>query len=87
MAPTEMISLERLTQSEFARSGIDSEMLGTIGMIAAMVWSVMARSQYADEKTARAETKRFAQELNRLILAGVLEPGTRLPSYRPPKDA
>ncbi len=63
-------SLEQLAKSPHSLPGIDAEMLGTIGLTSALVWSVMSRQHAGSEKTALAETDRFAAELGRLFLSG-----------------
>jgi AcrR family transcriptional regulator len=67
-------AMERLANSPRGQDGIDAEMLGIIGMSAALVWSLMARQRSDDEETAQAETRRFARELKRLFLFGALRP-------------
>ncbi len=67
-------ALERLARSPRSQDGIDPEMLGIIGMSAALVWSLMARQRSNDEETAQAETRRFAHELKRLFRCGALRP-------------
>ncbi len=71
-------SLTQLAKGPRSLPGIDAEMLGVIGLISAMVWSVMARPHAGSEEAARAETNRFAAELARLFLAG-----TRKPEFLP----
>lgn len=70
--------LERLAHSPRSQDGIDAEMLGIIGMSAALVWSLMARQRKASTEEARAETFRFAHELKRLFLFGALRPASWL---------
>jgi len=72
-------SLGQLAKSPHSLPGIDAEMLGVIGLTSALVWSVMSRQQASSEKTALAETNRFAAELGRLFLAGTRKP-EHLPS-------
>jgi len=67
-------ALERLARSPRSQDGIDAEMLGIIGMSAALVWSLMARQRTDSDEEARAETLRFAHELKRLFLFGALRP-------------
>ena len=66
--------LERLAKSGKSQDGIDAEMLGVIGMTSALVWSLMAGQHDADPQAADDETRRFAQELKRLLLFGALRP-------------
>ena len=67
-------ALERLAHSPRSQDGIDAEMLGIIGMSAALVWSLMARQRTNSDAEARAETLRFSHELKRLFLFGALRP-------------
>jgi AcrR family transcriptional regulator len=67
-------ALDRLARSRRSQNGIDAEMLGIIGMSAALVWSLMARQRTDSDREARAETLRFAHELKRLFLYGALRP-------------
>ena len=67
-------AMERLAKSSRSQDGVDAEMLGVIGMSAALVWSLMARQRSDDAEQARVETRRFAQELKRLFLFGALRP-------------
>jgi len=66
--------LERLAKSSRSRDGIDAEMLGTIGMTSALVWSLMSRQRTSDAGEQRDDTARFARELKRLFLYGALKP-------------
>lgn len=66
--------IERLARSPRAQRGIDAEMLGMIAMTSALVWSLMVRERTKSEEEARAETRRFARELERLFLYGALRP-------------
>ena len=67
-------SLEKMAKSPHSLPGIDAEMLGTIGLTSALVWSVMSRQHRGGEKAALAETDRFAAELGRLFLHGTRKP-------------
>jgi AcrR family transcriptional regulator len=67
-------SLEQMAKSPQSLPGIDAEMLGTIGLTSALVWSVMSQQHAGSEKAARAETKRFAAELGRLFRSGTRKP-------------
>jgi AcrR family transcriptional regulator len=67
-------SLEKVADSPHSLSGIDSEMLGIIGLTSALVWSVMSRQHAGSEEAAAADTDRFAAELRRLFLAGTRRP-------------
>jgi AcrR family transcriptional regulator len=67
-------SLERVAKSRHSVPGIDSEMLGVIGLSSALVWSVMARQHARSEEASSAETARFAAELKRLFVAGTRKP-------------
>ena len=73
-------SLEGLAKSPHSLPGIYAEMLGVIGLTSSLVWSVMA-SQQANEESAKADTDRFAAELQRLFLMG-----TRKPGHLPPVE-
>jgi AcrR family transcriptional regulator len=63
-------SLDRIAKSPKSLPGIDSEMLGVIGLTSALVWSVMTHQQAGSEEVAAADTDRFAAEMKRLFLAG-----------------
>jgi len=67
-------SLERMAKSRRSLPGIDSEMLGVIGLTSALVWSVMVRQPARSGEAALAETDRFAAELKRLFVAGTRKP-------------
>jgi AcrR family transcriptional regulator len=67
-------AMERLAGSPRSQDGVDAEMLGVIGVSAALVWSLMARQRTDDAERARLETRRFARELKRLFLFGALRP-------------
>ena len=67
-------SLERMAQSPRSLPGIDAEMLGLIGLTSALVWSVMAVPHAGDGQAATEATERFANELERLFLAGTRKP-------------
>jgi len=67
-------SLQQMAKSPRSLPGIDAEMLGTIGLVSALVWSVMSRQHSGSEKAALAETDRFAAELGRLLLHGTRKP-------------
>jgi len=67
-------SLERLAKSPNSLPGIDTEMLGVIGLTSALVWSVMSRQHAGSEELAAIETNRFAEELKRLFLHGTRDP-------------
>ena len=75
---TYLESLDTIAKSPRSQPGIDSEMLGVIGLTSTLVWSVMA-SQRGDDPAAAGDTNRFAAELKRLFLAG-----TRLPEANAP---
>ena len=68
--------LDQLARSPRSQDGIDAEMLGVVGMSAALVWSLMVRQRTESEAEARAETLRFANELKRLFLFGALRPAS-----------
>jgi len=74
-------SLRQVAKSPQSLPGIDTEMLGIIGLTSALVWSVMSRQHAGGEKAASAETDRFAAELSRLFLAGTRKP-EHLPTAR-----
>lgn len=67
-------AMERLAKSPRSQDGVDAEMLGVIGVSAALMWSLMSRRRTDDPETARVETRRFARELKRLFLFGALRP-------------
>ena len=71
---TYLESLDTIAKSPRSQPGIDSEMLGVIGMTSALVWSLMARKRNENEEDAELETRRFATELKRLFLYGALKP-------------
>ena len=71
-------SLQQMAKSPHSLPGIDAEMLGTIGLTSALVWSVLSRQHAGSEKAALAETDRFAAELGRLF-----RNGTRKPEHLP----
>ncbi|MCP4038747.1 MAG: TetR/AcrR family transcriptional regulator [bacterium] len=67
-------SLERMAESRQSVPGIDAEMLGVIGLVSALAWSVMVGQHTGGDEAALAETDRFASELKRLVLAGTRKP-------------
>lgn len=67
-------AFERLAKSPRSQDGIDAEMLATIAMTSAMVWSLMSRARGGSPRSQRSETSRFAREFKRLFLHGALRP-------------
>jgi AcrR family transcriptional regulator len=67
-------SLNKISESPNSLPGIDAEMLGMIGLTSSLVWSVMANTRGATQKSAAEDTNRFADELKRLFLAGTRRP-------------
>lgn len=67
-------AVERFARNPKTREGIDAEMLGVIGLGSALFWSLIARGRDRSERDAREATDRFARELKRLTLFGVLHP-------------
>jgi AcrR family transcriptional regulator len=62
----------RLTQSPGARGDADPEMLGHLMTGVAVLWPLHARIEFEDADARRAATARFARELKRLLLYGLL---------------
>ena len=56
------------------QDGVDPEMLAQVLMAVALLWPLSARTEYEDPAAVRAATQRFARELKRLLLYGVLRP-------------
>ena len=56
------------------QEGVDAEMLGQVLMAVALLWPLTARVEYESPAASRAATERFARELKRLLLYGVLRP-------------
>lgn len=61
-----------LARSPGARSDADPEMLGHLMMGVALLWPLHARIEFEDDAARRAATRRFARELKRLLLYGLL---------------
>jgi AcrR family transcriptional regulator len=68
-------SIEQFAASDAAAPGIDAEMLAHVLHGAVLLWSVRANSRIADPGERRAQTHRYAHELNRLLRHGALRPG------------
>jgi AcrR family transcriptional regulator len=66
--------VEGLAESDLAQDGIDAEMLARILVAATMVWSLWAPKLAGPDGDTRVHTKRFARELRRLLLFGVMRP-------------
>jgi AcrR family transcriptional regulator len=79
--------LERLVRSHPGRDAVDVEMLASVLLSAALLWSLHARVRY-DEDELAASTERFTREMKRLLLQAPLrpeqEPGEAAPT-RPRK--
>jgi AcrR family transcriptional regulator len=56
------------------QSGVDAEMLAHVLMAVALLWPLSARADHENPAALRAATARFARELKRLLLYGVLRP-------------
>ncbi len=68
-------SVAALAASDRARPAIDAEMLASILLGAALVWSILARRPQAGAAGAvRQAPARFARELKRVLAFGVLRP-------------
>ena len=57
-----------------AREDADPEMLGHLMTSMAVLWPLHARIEFEDSAARRAATARFARELKRLLLYGLLRP-------------
>lgn len=66
--------IRKIVESRNAQPGIDAEMLSYVLMCVGILWPLIARAQYEDEKSAQRATKRLTRELRRLLLHGVLRP-------------
>ena len=65
--------LERLARSSRSEEGIDAEALGHILMAIAVLWPIQLRALEGDIHSKEA-AERFAREIKRLLLFGVLRP-------------
>jgi AcrR family transcriptional regulator len=66
--------LRKIGASGRTQRGVDPEMLAHVLMAVAVLWPLSARTEYEDPAAVRAATERFARELKRLLLYGVLRP-------------
>ena len=64
----------RLVGGGGAREDADPEMLGHLMTSVAVLWPLHARIEFEDAAARRAATARFARELKRLLLYGLLRP-------------
>ena len=64
--------LQNLVDSPMGEDNVDAEMLGHILVSAFSVWSIRVRQETENETEAREATRRYARELKRLLLHGVL---------------
>jgi AcrR family transcriptional regulator len=74
--------LERLVRSHPGCDDVDVEMLASVLMPAALLWSLYVRVRY-DEDDVAAETARFAREMKRLLLHGLSRAGGRREAAAP----
>lgn len=63
-------AIEQFAASDAAVEGIDAEMLAHVLHCAVLLWSVRADTRIADAEQRRAQTQRFARELDRLLSHG-----------------
>ena len=66
--------LRTITEGGQTQDGVDPEMLAHVLMAVALLWPLHARAEYESPAAVRAATERFARELKRLLLYGVLRP-------------
>lgn len=66
--------VEALAASDRAQDGVDAEMLARILVASTMVWSLWAPKVAGPDEDPRALTQRFARELKRLLLFGLMRP-------------
>jgi AcrR family transcriptional regulator len=66
--------LRKIGASGRTQRGVDPEMLAHVLMAVAVLWPLSARTEYEDPAAVRGATQRFARELKRLLLYGVLRP-------------
>ena len=82
-------SFHRFTQTDMAKSGIDSEVLSLMLLAGNFLWPVWAKTHEKDEDQRRALARRFANECIRLSLYGTMreeqfpEIVARFPDPRP----
>ena len=69
-----LAEMRRYDASGALQPGVDTEMLPQVLMAVAVLWPLYARVEYEDDAAARAATERFARELKRLLLYGLLRP-------------
>ncbi len=66
--------LNKFAAGGVTQAGVDPEMLAHVLMAVAVLWPLSARIEHEDPAAVRAATERFARELKRLLLYGVLRP-------------
>jgi AcrR family transcriptional regulator len=66
--------LRKIGASGLIQRGVDPEMLAHVLMAVAVLWPLSARTEHEDQAAVRGATQRFARELKRLLLYGVLRP-------------
>jgi AcrR family transcriptional regulator len=71
--------LERLTNGARAPGGVDVEMLATVLVSAALLWSLHVRVRWDEDEVAEA-TGRFAREVKGLLLHGLARPESAAPA-------
>ena len=82
-------SFHRFTQTDMAKSGIDSEVLSLMLLAGNFLWPVWAKTHEKDQDQRRALARRFANECIRLSLYGTMreeqfpEIVARFPDPRP----
>jgi AcrR family transcriptional regulator len=69
-----LVESRNIVASGGARADADPEMLGHLLMSVAVLWPLHARVEFEDEEARRAATARFAREMKRVLLHGVLIP-------------
>jgi AcrR family transcriptional regulator len=85
-------SLHRFTQTDMAKSGIDSEVFGLMMLAGNFLWPVWAKTHEKTEDERRELARRFAAESIRLSLYGTMreecfpEIVARFPDPRPERD-
>jgi AcrR family transcriptional regulator len=65
-------SFHRFTETDMAKSGIDSEVLSLMLLAGNFLWPVWAKTHEKDEDQRRALARRFANECIRLSLYGTM---------------
>jgi AcrR family transcriptional regulator len=66
--------LRKFAEGGVTQKGVDPEMLAHVLMAVAVLWPLSARIEYEDPAAVHAATARFARELKRLLLYGLLRP-------------